>query len=72
MIDQKKFVAAALNPGKKAFIIHVAYLEAIILIYLACKAQIALLVTKKVTIPTEYLVCKCFFKKTSCRVFQAL
>lgn len=35
IIDQKKFVATALNSIKKVFIKHIAYLNTKILIYLA-------------------------------------
>lgn len=40
-------MAAALNLGKKIIIIYVAYVKAKILIYLAQKAQITLLLVKK-------------------------
>lgn len=55
IIRKKKFAIAALNLGKKAFIIKMAYLKAIILIYLAQKAQIALLIIKKINILVNYL-----------------
>lgn len=51
IIDWKKFTTLALAPDEEAFVIHVAYLEAKILIYLAWKAQIALLLAKKMSIP---------------------
>lgn len=35
IIGQKNFVAPALDPGKKVFVLHVAYLETTISIYLA-------------------------------------
>lgn len=54
-IDWKKFAAAIINLGKKIFIVYMTYLGAEISIYLACKAQIVLLVAKKVMILIEYL-----------------
>lgn len=49
IIGLKKFAVAALDVDNKTFIIHIAYLGAKILIYLACKAQIALLMAKKLS-----------------------
>lgn len=64
MIDQKKFAVAALALNKKAFIIDVIYLESKILIYLACKAEMTLLLVKNVDIPKEYGdFSNVFFKK---------
>lgn len=54
LINCKKFVGAALNPGKEAFVIYVAYLKAKMFIHLAKEAQIDLLLTKKIPIPNEY------------------
>lgn len=64
IIDQKEFVIAALNPGKEAFVIYMAYLEAKILIHLVWEAQIALLLIGKVTIPAEVFgLCQQLLKK---------
>ena len=54
MLDKKNFMAAALALGKKAFVVYVAYLEAKISIYSAWKAQMALLLAKKVSVPKEH------------------
>lgn len=54
MINWKKFAAVVLDPGKKAFVVYVAYLGSKMTIYLAQKAQIALLITEKIIIPVEY------------------
>lgn len=48
-------MAATLNLSKKAFVMHMAYLTWKMLIDLAYKAQITLLVVKKVTILAKYL-----------------
>lgn len=55
LIDCKKFAAAALDPGKEAFVMHVNYFQAKMLIHPTQKAQIALLLAKEVTVPDEYL-----------------
>lgn len=44
-----------MNPSEKAFVVHVIYLGSKMIIYSIQKAQIALLITKKVVIPAEYL-----------------
>lgn len=54
LISQKKFAAAALELGKKAFIVYMAYLGSKMLIYLTCEVQIFLLMAKKVTISAKY------------------
>lgn len=54
IIDRKKFAAVVWALSKKAFLLYVAYLEAKLWIYLAWKAQIALLLTKKVSVFEEY------------------
>ena len=54
MIDYRKFAAAALNSNKDVFIVHVAYLGAKMSIHPARKAQIALLLAKKVSVPEKY------------------
>lgn len=55
IIDQKKFAVIVLNPGKKAFIIYIAYLKTEMLIYLVREAQIVLLLIEKVTVLAKYL-----------------
>lgn len=54
IINEKEFVIAALNLTKKTFMIHMAYLGAKILIYLAQKFQITLLITEKVIVLAKY------------------
>lgn len=56
--QQKKFAKIELNKNIKAFIMHVtssSLIKLIILIYLVKKAQIALLIAKKVKISVKYL-----------------
>lgn len=54
-INRKKFVRAALDLDKEAFVVHMAYLEAKIWIHLAQEAQVGLLLTEKITVPDDYL-----------------
>ena len=54
IIDKKKFAKIALNKHIEAFIVHITFLL-LIAIYLAKKAQIASLVTKKMQIEAKYL-----------------
>ena len=54
IIEWKKFAAAASALNKETFLVHMAYLGAKMLIYPAWKAQIALLLAKKVSVPKEY------------------
>lgn len=54
-IDCKKFVAAALDPSEKAFVVLMAYLKAKMSLYPTWKAKIALLLAKKFTVPNKYL-----------------
>ena len=53
----------------KAFVVHISYLGSRITIYLARKAQMALLLAKKVIIPTKYLDFADVFLKKSANVF---
>lgn len=55
IINQKKFVPMALDPDKEAFVVYTAYLNSKMTIYSTWEAQIALLITKKIVIPAEYL-----------------
>lgn len=55
MINQKEFAATALDSGKKAFVVHMAYLGSKITIDLAWESQITLLITEKFVIPAKYL-----------------
>ena len=52
LIGKKKFAKAALNKNIEAIIVHMASHILKMIIYLAQKAQIALLLAKKVTAPT--------------------
>ena len=45
----------ALNKNIKAFVMYVSFLELKMTIYPARKAQLALLLAEKVTVPAEYL-----------------
>lgn len=68
LINGKKFVIVVLDPGKRAFLIHVADLQSKMSIHQAWKAKIALLLAKKVTIPNEYLdFADAFEKRVSCK-----
>lgn len=64
-------MAATLDLGKEEFILHMAYPSAKISIYLACKAQIVLLMAKKVIIPIKYLnFADVFLKKSVIKLFK--
>lgn len=54
LIENKKFVITVLNVNDKAFVIHINSLAIKNFIYLVKKAQIFLLLIKKITIPQEY------------------
>ena len=54
LIEQKKFAKAALNENIEAFVVHISFLELRMTIYPARKAQLALLLAKKVTVLVEY------------------
>ena len=54
IIDQKKFAKAALDENVRAFAVYVSSLGSRISIYLTKKAQLALLLTKKVTVLIKY------------------
>lgn len=45
----------ALNENVKALVRYIAYLKVELPIYLACKAQIILLLLEKIIVPAEYL-----------------
>ena len=55
IINWKEFTKAALDENVEAFVVHVSSLRSRINIHPAKKAQLALLLTKKVTVPTKYL-----------------
>lgn len=54
MVNRKEFATVALDLTKEFFVGHVAYFRGKMLIYPAWKAQIVLLVVKKVAIPAKY------------------
>ena len=56
LIGQKELTAAALDPDKEAFVVHVALLRlgAKMSVHPAREVQIASLVTEEFTIPVEY------------------
>lgn len=55
IIDRRKFAEAALNLIEKAFLVYEAYLGTKMSINPAREAEIASMITKKVTILAEYL-----------------
>ena len=55
IINQKEFTKAGLDENIEAFVVHVSSLGSRISIYPARKAQLALLLTKQVTVQTKYL-----------------
>ena len=70
LIDKKEFFKAALDKNIEIFMIHVSSLslESKMTIHLAQEAQIALLLAKKVTVPTEYSDFANIFSKESTEV----
>ena len=56
IIDKKEFAAAAMNANNVIFVVHIAALVELttIPIHLSHQAQIALLMSEKTGIPTEY------------------
>lgn len=63
-------MATVLNPANKAFVVYMAHLKAKILIYLAWKAQITLLLTKKDIVLAKYLdFTDVFSKKSAIKLF---
>lgn len=71
IIGQKKFAALALESSEKAFVMHVAHLKTTMLIYPAEKAQIALLMAKKVNILVKHLAfANVFLKKLAAELFE--
>ena len=62
IIDRKKFAKVELDKHIETFVMHVTSL-ARMMIYLANKAQIASLVTKKLKIPSKYSDFKTIFSK---------
>ena len=55
LIDKKELAKAVLDENVKAFVVHVAFFISKMLIHPTRKAQIALLIAKKITMPAEYL-----------------
>ena len=54
IIDQKEFAKVALDKNVEAFVVHFSSLKSKMTVHPAKKAQLALLLTKKVTLPTKY------------------
>lgn len=67
IIEQKKFVAEALNLDKEILIVHIVFLSLSlkISIYPAWKTQIVLLITEQVIILAKYLGYANVFSKKS-------
>ena len=68
MIDKKEFAKVALDENVKAFVVHVAFFTLKMTIHPAQKAQIALLITKEVTVLEEYLDFADIFLKKSAEI----
>ena len=54
LIDQKKFAKAALDENIEAFVVHISSLKSRMTIHPARKAQLALLLVKKVNVSAKY------------------
>ena len=54
IIDQKEFAKAVLDENIEAFVVHVSFLELRMTIEPAREAQLALLLTEKVTVPVKF------------------
>ena len=70
IIDWKKFAQAALDENVETFMIHVNFLGLKISIQLMKEAQLALLLTEKVTMPVKYLDFADAFLEKSANVFS--
>lgn len=58
---------------KEIFVIYIVYFRSKILIYLACKASIALLLAEKISVPKKYIdFLDVFFKKLMIVFFDYL
>ena len=68
LIDQKEFAKAILDENIEAFVVHVSSLELRMTIYLARKAQLALLLAEKITILAKYLDFAYVFLKNSANI----
>ena len=71
IIDQKEFAKAVLDENVKAFVVHVSSLRSRITIRPMTEAQLALLLTKKVTVPAEYSDFDDMFQKSQQMYFQS-
>ena len=69
IIDWKEFSKAVLDENLEAFVVHVSSLRSKISIHPAKEAQLALLLTEEVTMPTEYLDFANVFSENSANVF---
>ena len=70
IINQKEFAKAALDDNFQAFVLHVSSLISRMTIHPAREAQLALLLAKKVTVPTEYSDFADIFSKKSANVLS--
>lgn len=68
IIDCKKFAIAVLALNKKAFVIYIAYLGSKMSIYVACKSQMALLQSKKISFLKKYTEFLDVFSKQTMKV----
>ena len=68
LVNKKEFVKAVLNENVETFVIYVALLISKMTIYLVWKAQIALLVVKKITVLVKYFNYTNVFSKKSAKM----
>ena len=68
LIGKKKFAKTALDENVEAFIVYMAFFTLKILIYPAQKAQITLLIAKKVTVPAKYINFANIFSKKLAKI----
>ena len=70
LIDQKECPKAVLNENIKAFVVYVSSLELKMIIHQARKAQLALLLAKKVTVLAKYSDFANMFLEKSTNIFS--
>ena len=70
IFDQKKFAKTAFNKNFEAFVLHVSSLKSRMSIHPARNAQLALLLTQKVTVLTKYSDFVDVFLKKLANVFS--
>ena len=68
LIYQKEFAKMALNENIKAFVMHISSIGSKITIHLVRKAQMALLLAKKIIVPAKHLDFADIFSEKSANV----